>query len=377
MKLNVQNLKKRPKLLIAVALVVICSIGAYAYYEHTASASKAGAVETAEVTRMNIKSSISATGVISPVNSVEVSPKITARISTVAVKENDRVEKGQVVATLDGKDYAAKKDQAQYKLTNAQLKYERAKALYEAGAGSKQDLDNAQFEYDTAASSLSEAESDVAETVITAPMSGVVVGEPKTPGTMAVQGNSSPTVIMRIADTGTKQIIAKVDETDIGKIKVGQDATFTVDSYTNKTFTAHVSKISQTDTTYSWDTTNTTSSSAASSASVIYYYVTLNVDDPNDDLRLGMTARVDISTSQKENALVVPIAALKTNNSGSYVVVVHDDGSTENVMVQTGIYSDDYVEITSGLSVDDKVSIAYTSSGKSSENNKQQGPPRL
>lgn len=377
MKLNVQNLKKRPKLLIAVALVVICSIGAYAYYEHTASASKAGAVETAEVTRMNIKSSISATGVISPVNSVEVSPKITARISTVAVKENDRVEKGQVVATLDGKDYAAKKDQAQYKLTNAQLKYERAKALYEAGAGSKQDLDNAQFEYNTAASSLSEAESDVAETVITAPMSGVVVGEPKTPGTMAVQGNSSPTVIMRIADTGTKQIIAKVDETDIGKIKVGQDATFTVDSYTNKTFTAHVSKISQTDTTYSWDTTNTTSSSAASSASVIYYYVTLNVDDPNDDLRLGMTARVDISTSQKENALVVPIAALKTNNSGSYVVVVHDDGSTENVMVQTGIYSDDYVEITSGLSVGDKVSIAYTSSGKSSENNKQQGPPRL
>lgn len=377
MKLNVQNLKKRPKLLIAVALVVICSIGAYTYYEHTVSASKAGAVETAEVTRMNIKSSISATGVISPVNSVEVSPKITARISTVAVKENDRVEKGQVVATLDGKDYAAKKDQAQYKLTNAQLKYERAKALYEAGAGSKQDLDNAQFEYDTAASSLSEAESDVAETVITAPMSGVVVGEPKTPGTMAVQGNSSPTVIMRIADTGTKQIIAKVDETDIGKIKVGQDATFTVDSYTNKTFTAHVSKISQTDTTYSWDTTNTTSSSAASSASVIYYYVTLNVDDPNDDLRLGMTARVDISTSQKENALVVPIAALKTNNSGSYVVVVHDDGSTENVMVQTGIYSDDYVEITSGLSVGDKVSIAYTSSGKSSENNKQQGPPRL
>lgn len=377
MKLNVQNLKKRPKLLIAVALVVICSIGAYTYYEHTVSASKAGAVETAEVTRMNIKSSISATGVISPVNSVEVSPKITARISTVAVKENDRVEKGQVVATLDGKDYAAKKDQAQYKLTNAQLKYERAKALYEAGAGSKQDLDNARFEYDTAASSLSEAESDVAETVITAPMSGVVVGEPKTPGTMAVQGNSSPTVIMRIADTGTKQIIAKVDETDIGKIKVGQDATFTVDSYTNKTFTAHVSKISQTDTTYSWDTTNTTSSSAASSASVIYYYVTLDVDDPNDDLRLGMTARVDISTSQKENALVVPIAALKTNNSGSYVVVVHDDGSTENVMVQTGIYSDDYVEITSGLSVGDKVSIAYTSSGKSSENNKQQGPPRL
>ena len=206
-------------------------------------------------------------------------------------------------------------------------------------------------------------------------MSGVIVGEPKTPGTMAVQGNSNPTVIMRIADTGTKQIIAKVDETDIGKIKVGQEATFTVDTYMNKTFTAHVSKISQTDTGNSWDTTNTGSTtSSSSSASVIYYYVTLDVDDPNDELRLGMTARVDINTSEKDNAVVVPIAALKTNNNGAYVIVVHEDGSTENVTVTTGIYSDEYVEITQGLSVGEKVSVSYTSTENKSSR-QGGGPP--
>ena len=184
---------------------------------------------------------------------------------------------------------------------------------------------------------------------------------------------------MRIADTATKQIVAKIDETDIGKIKVGQDAVFTVDTYTNKTFTARVSKISQTDTGNTWDTTDsseTTSSSSSSSASVIYYYVTLDVDDPNDDLRLGMTARVDINTSQKDNALVIPIAALKTNNNGSYVLLVKDDGSTEAVNVTTGIYSDEYVEIISGLSEGDKVSVTYTSAGKSSSNN-DQGPPPM
>lgn len=210
-------------------------------------------------------------------------------------------------------------------------------------------------------------------------MDGVVVGEPKTVGTMAVQGNSNPTVIMRIADTSTKQILAKVDETDIGKIQVGQDATFTVDAFTDRTFTAHVSKIAKTDTSNTWDT-NGTSSTSSSSASVIYYYVTLDVDDPDDALKLGMTARVDITTSQKDDALVVPIAALKTNDSGSYVIRVDANGQTEQVPVTTGIYSDEYVEILSSLTQGDKVSITYTVSKKSSSssnNNRHQGPPPM
>ena len=377
------KLNKKITAAIAVIIIAACAGGGWYYYQTQQKAQQAAAVETAQVERMNLTSKVSATGTIRPVDSVEVSPKITARISQVLVKENDQVTAGQTVATLDGKDYQAKYDQAQYKVTNTRLDYERYKMLYDQGAGTKQTLDNAEYEYKTALSNLSAAESDLAETTITAPMSGVVVGEPKPAGTMAVQGNSNPTVIMRIADTSKKQIMAKIDETDIGNIKVGQDATFTVDTYTNQTFTAHMSKISQTDTSNTWDTngTSTSSSSSSSSASVIYYYVTLDVDDPDDVLRLGMTARVEINTAEKENALVVPIAALKTNDNGSYVLRVNTSGQTEQVPVTTGIYSDEYVEILSGLSEGDSVSVSYNapskSSSQSSNSNRRQGPPPM
>ena len=378
------KLNKKITAAIAVIVIAACAGGGWYYHQTQQQAQQAAAVETAQVERMNLTSKVSATGTIRPVDSVEVSPKITARISQVLVKENDRVTAGQTVATLDGKDYQAKYDQAQYKVTNTRLDYERDKMLYDQGAGTKQTLDNAEYEYNTALSNLTAAESDLAETTITAPMSGIVVGEPKPAGTMAVQGNSNPAVIMRIADTSQKQIMAKIDETDIGNIKVGQDATFTVDTYTNRTFTAHVSKISQTDTSNTWDTNGTStssSSSSSSSASVIYYYVTLDVDDPDDVLRLGMTARVEINTAEKEDALVVPIAALKTNDNGSYVLRVNASGQTEQVPVTTGIYSDEYVEILSGLSEGDRVSVSYNatskSSSKSSSSNRRQGPPPM
>ena len=373
------------KLLIGVLVVAGCAFGGWRYYTAQQAAQQTTAIETAEVMRMDLKSTVSATGTLRPVNSVEVSSKITARIKSVLVKENDQVKAGQTVAILDGKDYEAKREQAQYKVTNTRAKYNRAAYLHSIGAKADTDLEDAQYDYDTAESSLGETESDLAETVITAPMDGVVVGEPQTAGTMAVQGTSNPTVIMRIADLSQKQIMAKVDETDIGKIAIGQQATFTVDAYTGKTFTARVSKISQTDVSNTWDTTSssTSSSSSSSSASVIYYYVTLDVDDPDNVLLPAMTARVEINTSNKPDALAVPISALKTNNNGSYVLVVKDDGTTEERPVTTGIYSDEYVEILSGLEAGEKVSIAYkassstssSSSKKSSSSGHPGGPP--
>ena len=363
---------------IAVVVLAGCAFGGWHYYQGQQAARQAAAVETTAVTRMDLKSTVSATGTIRPVDSVEVSSKVTARIKSVLVKENDTVTAGQTVALLDGKDYEAKRDQAQYKVTNTRAKYDRVSYLYSIGADTQVDLEDAQLNYDTAVSALSEAQSDMSEMTIQAPMTGVVIGEPKTAGTMAVQGSDNPTVIMRIADLSSKQIMAKVDETDIGNIKVGQDATFTVDTYTGRTFTAHVSKISQTDTGNSWDTSSTSSSSSStsSSASVIYYYVTLDVDDPDSELLPAMTARVEINTANKPQALVVPISTLKTDANGSYVIVKNPDGSQENRYVQTGIYSDEYVEIMDGLSEGEQVVSTYTAkTSGSSKNNDHGGPP--
>lgn len=360
----------------AVCLVLIGGgFGGYRYYQGQKAAQETMAVETVEVRRLDLKATVSATGTLRPVDSVEVSSKITARIKTVLVKENERVTAGQIVATLDGKDYEARREQAQYKVVNAKAKYDRVSYLYGLGANTKEEYEDAVYNYDTAQSNLEEAESDVAETVITAPMDGVVVGEPQTPGTMAVQGTSNPTVIMRIADLSKKQIRAKIDETDIGSVRVGQNATFTVNAYPEQKFKAKVSKISQTDVTSSWDTSS--SSSSSSSVSVVYYYVTLDVDDPENLLLPGMTAQVEIVTADRPGTLALPISALKTNVNGTYVLLVQPDGTTVEQPVTTGIYSDEYVEILGGVSEGDRVENSYTAPKKTTSSQSQRGggPP--
>ncbi|EHR36715.1 efflux RND transporter periplasmic adaptor subunit [Megamonas funiformis] len=368
------KLKKWAKIILVLVVVIIAIVTGYKYYAQKQEEAKKPVVNTAQVQYMSMKSIVSATGTIKPVESVEVSSKITARVKQVLVKENDTVTQGQTVALLDGKDYETQKEQAEFTLQNAKTIYDRTNYLYNIGAKSKEDLDNAQYNYDTAQSKLEEAESNLSETVIVSPMDGVVIGEPVTDGTMAVQGNSNPTVIMRIADLSRKQIFAKVDETDIGSVRVGQKATFTVDAYNGKTFTATVSKISQTDMDNSWNISNSSSSSSSSSAAVIYYSVTLDVDDPEGLLMPSMTARVEIETANKDSALAVPLSALKTDKNGTYVIVIKDDGTTENRYVETGIYGDEFVEIINGLSENEKVDVTMVKKATTTTSARP-GPP--
>ena len=373
------HLNGKAKAAIAVIVVAIAAVIGYRQYQEKQEAAQESQVETVTVRRMDLKSTVSATGTIHPIDSVEVSSRITARLKTVNVKENDQVKAGQVLATLDAKDYEAKRDQAQYKVTNAKAEYDRVSYLYSIGADTQKQVEDAQMNYDTAVSALTQASSDADETNILAPIDGTVVGEPKTVGTMAVATSDNPTVIMRIANLSSKEIKAKVDETDIGNIAVGQPATFTVDAFTDKTFTARVTAIAQTDTTNSWDTTSSTTTTTSSSASVIYYYVTLAVDDPENLLLPAMTARVDIHTADRPDALAIPLSALKTDTTGSYVVILNSDGTQENRYVEMGIYSDEYVEILSGL--EDGEKVVNTSTVKQSTQAKQTqaggGPPRM
>ena len=371
-------LNKKKKIAIAIGVLLTfgaSGYGGYTYYQKQQIEKEQANVETVQVKKANISSTVSATGTIRPVNSVEISSKITARLKNVLVKENEQVKAGQVLATLDAKDYEAKRDQAQFKVTNTKAKYDRAVFLHKVGAYSNEQLEDATMNYDTAVSALAQMNNDLGETSIIAPMDGVVVGEPKTAGTMAVAGSDNPTVIMRIADMSSKEIQAKIDETDIGNIKIGQKATFTVDAFNGKTFTAKVSKISQTDTGNTWDTSN--KSSTTTSNSVIYYYVTLDVEDSDNILLPAMTARVNINTADKSDALVIPISTLKTDSSGTYVLV-KEGNNQEKRPVEVGIYSDDMVEIISGLSEGEEVVSTYKASeNTSSKNNKKQGGPPM
>ena len=371
--------------IIALILILVGAAVGYKFYNDKVEAETAQTYDTEKVVRMDLTKTVSATGTVQPRDSVEVSSKITARIKEVLVEENQKVTAGQTVAILDGKDFEATRDQAQFSLTNAQQKLERVKKLYNIGAKSLQEYQDAQFDYDKAKTTLEKAEADVSETVITAPMDGVVVGEPQTAGTMAVQGSNNPTVILRIADLSEKLVKAKVDETDIGNVKVGARASFTVDAFPDEKFAAIVNKISQTDTANSWDigTSSSSSSSSSSSNSVIYYYVTFNAPDPKNLLLPAMTARLDIVVGQVKNALCVPIEAIKTDNQDSYVERITKDAGgkdvAEKVYVTVGLYGDEFVEVSGGdLKVDDDVSVTYVAQKKTStqsNSTRRAGPP--
>ena len=355
------------KILIGAVLIIGAAAGYY-FYNQKIVAETVKTYETTKVMRMDLIKTVSATGTVQPRDSVEVSGKVTARIQEILVEENDHVTEGQVVAILDGKDFEAKLDQANFTLTNARQKLERTERLYNIGAKSLQELQDAQYEFDRAKSAVELAEDNVNQTVITAPMDGVVVGEPKTPGTMAVQGSNNPTVIMRIADLSEKLVKAKVDETDIGSVRIGERATFTVDAYPDKTFDAEVTKISQTDTANSWDT-NSSSSSSSSSNAVIYYYVTFAAPDDENLLLPAMTARLDIIVGYVRDALCVPIAALKTDARGSYVERItkdaHGKDVAEKVYITVGLYGEESVEVTGGdLQPGDDVSTTYEATQK-------------
>ncbi len=370
------------KILIVVLFLISAAVG-YKFYSDKLEEEATPAYETEKVVRMDLTKTVSATGTIQPKNSVEVSSKITARVKEILVEENQQVTAGQVVAILDGQDYEATRDQAQFTLTNYEQKLARVKRLYNIGAKSKEELEDAQYNYDRAKSELEKAESNVNETVITAPMDGIVVGEPISAGTMAVQGNSNPTVILRIADLSEKLVKAKVDETDIGSIRVGERAHFTVDAYPDERFSATVTKISQTDTNNSWDSSSS-SSSSSSSNSVIYYYVTFHAPDPKNLLLPAMTARLDIIVGQSTNALCVPISAIKTDGQGSYVEKITKDErgkpTAEKVYLTIGMYGEEYVEVTTDkLNAGDEISVSYqaaekkTNSGTGGGNNRRGG----
>ena len=373
--------------IIIAAIFLIGAVAGYNFYNDTLKEEENPAYDTAKVIRMDLTKTVSATGTIQPKNSVEVSSKITARVKEVLVEENQQVTAGQVVAILDGKDYEATRDQAQFALTNALQKLNRIDRLYKIGAKSREEFEDAQYNYDKAKTDLEKAESNVNETVITAPMDGIVVGEPLSAGSMAVQGNSNPTVILRIADLSEKLVKAKVDETDIGSIRIGERANFTVDSYPDEKFSATVTKISQTDTANSWNLNSSTSSSSSSttSNSVIYYYVTFSAPDDKNLLLPAMTARLDIIVGQAKNSLCVPIEAVKTDGTGSYVEkIIRDERgkqTAEKVYLTLGMYGEEFVEVTTdNLKVGDDISVTYQAAEKKSSSNNNRhggmgGPP--
>jgi len=241
---------------------------------------------------------------------------------------------------LDDTRLQAQLSQARERLENTAANYTRNQSLNKIGALSDQELDAARLEYKVAQANYDDAMSQLDDTVIKSPIDGVVIGKPVPAGQTVAPGIANPMVILTVADMSKMQIDTQVDETDIGKVAVGQTATFSVDAYNGRTFTGVVSNISQ---------------KATVDQNVVYYNVIIDVHSPEGLLKPTMTARVSINSGESKSTLVAPLSALKTNKDQQYVVVLRADGQTENVVVSTGIVSDDRVEITAGLDEGDQL----------------------
>lgn len=325
-----------------ILLLIVAGIGGhfgYDYYQEKNKPVISGRVVTVE--RGDIAASVAATGTINPVNSVNVSSKITGLIKEVKINENDKVTAGQVLILLDDTHLKELANQAEARLANASANFRRMERLASQGAVSSQQLDAARMDYHVARASYADAVSQFGDTVIKAPLDGTVIGKPIPAGQTVSPGISTPMILLTIADMSKMQIEAQIDETDIGKVVLGQKVTFTVDAYPGKIFTGLVSNISQ---------------KANIQQNVVYYPVTVDVDSPQGLLRPTMTARISVLAGERSNVLTLPLAAVKESKGQRYVVVMAGD-KQQNVTVTTGLSSEDRIEITSGLNEGDRIFI--------------------
>ena len=187
-------------------------------------------------------------------------------------------------------------------------------------------------DYLVAKTNYDKAASDVEDTVIKTPIDGYIIGKPTPVGQTISSGISEPQVIMSVATLDNMQIEAMVDESDIGKVKVGQHVNFTVDSYPNENFTGIVRLVSR---------------KAETENNVVYYKVYVNVEDAKGKLLPTMTARADFIVDEASDVLMVPLNCIYNDGKRRYVKVYNEKTrETKDVDVTIGLTNDNEAAVT-------------------------------
>ena len=328
--LEVDNLRakqKIPKMWI-IAAVLVSVIIIVAVFWRGSHSSNAIQYKTEEVKRGNLTVIVTATGTLKPTNNeVSVGSELSGTIKTVEVNYNSKVKIGQILATLDTtkletqiKQYKAALESAQAKVleTQATIKearsklsqYQRVRALSNNKVPSQTDIDaqeatleraiaddaSARASVSQAKATLATYETDLSKSVIRSPINGVVLTRDVEPGQTVAAAMTAPTLFTLASDLTKMELHVNVDEADVSNIKEGQNATFSVAAYPNRTFDARIVRANYGSTTTS---------------GVVTYETVLKVDNSDLLLRPGMTATADIVVQEIENALLIPSAALR------------------------------------------------------------------
>ncbi|MCI5142585.1 MAG: efflux RND transporter periplasmic adaptor subunit, partial [Candidatus Electrothrix sp. ATG1] len=310
-------------------LLLCCAAGAFFFFQQKKPEGSGPKMtfKTEPVTIDNLVVTVTATGTLEPTNKVDVGSEISGKIEAVTVDFNDMVSEGQVLARLDVSRLKAQVKQTEASQQAAKAKVLQAKAtidetgsklrqlkkVYKLSNGkmpSRTDMDAAQAAYSRAKANLASAEAGVAEVQarldiirtdmvkaeIISPVNGIVLSRKIEKGQTVAASLNAP-VLFELAEDLTKmELHVAVDEADIGQVRKGQEAEFTVDAYPERKFSAVISLVH-----FAATTTN----------NVVTYETVLVVDNTDLALRPGMTATAEIVVRQVENALTVPNAALR------------------------------------------------------------------
>ncbi len=267
-------------------------------------------LETAMTERIEITSSVTATGTVEPVTKVDVGTQVSGIVDKLYADYNDIVKAGQVIAEMDKVNLQAELVSSQAQLSAAKTEYEyrqkeynRIKTLHEKELVSDSEYDSSYYQYETAKNAYSQAQASITKVkrnlsyaTITSPIDGVVISRAVEEGQTVAAGFETPTLFTIAKNLTDMQVIADVDEADIGQVKEGQSVTFTVDAYPDDVFKGEVQQVRL---------------EATTTSNVVTYEVVITAPNPDLKLKPGLTANVTINTLDEQNVLSVPTKALR------------------------------------------------------------------
>jgi HlyD family secretion protein len=304
------------KILIIIAVLVVLGIAAWFFFLRGENVKYEW--KTAKVEKGDITMTVTATGTLNAVTTVQVGTQVSGIINKILVDFNSVVKEGQVIARLDTtylsaavEDAKATVNRNRIQVNQSKRDFDRTKALFADSVVAQADYDNALTAYETAMSNMVSAQANLNRAyinlryaTITAPISGVIVSRAVDVGQTVAASFNTPTLFTIANDLTKMQVQASVDEADIGKIKVGQAVTFTVDAYENQDFTGTVQQVRLQPTV---------------TQNVVNY--TVIIDVPNPDLKLmpGMTANITVTIDEVKDVLRVPSTALRFNPPQAYI----------------------------------------------------------
>ncbi len=360
-------MKKKTIIWIAVIAVVVIAVGYFMFGRNTGRGQTV-TFNTVKITRGNVAESVTATGTVKPVTEVEVGTQVSGIIDKLYADYNTEVKKGQLIAEMDRITLNSELQSAQAQYSSAKADFEYQTKIYERNVTlhnkqliSDQDFEQYEYNYQNSKSQLQNTEASLAKArrnlsyaTITSPIDGVVISREVEEGQTVAAGFETPCLFVIAADLTQMEVVADVDQADIGGIEEGLRAVFTVDAYPDDTFEGVVKQVRIGST--------SSSSSTTSSSTVVTYEVVISAQNPDLKLKPRLTADVTIYKNERANVLTVPNKALRftptkelvgnatVNNVRATSKLWTKEGNTFTAHeVQTGVQGESTTEILGGL----------------------------